>query len=99
MKVTLSTDAPTAVRADLLAVGVRSGSPSPIVRAIDQATKGALRAQMQLEEFEGKSGQCLKAAVHGIGAKQVLLVGLGEGGPSDARSIAARAGQLGQSYK
>lgn len=104
MKVTLSTDAPAQVRADLLAFGVRTGAhlTSPITRAIDKATSGALRAQMQLEDFEGKAGQLLKTVVPGLGAKQVVVVGLGEmdaGSASAARLVAVRAASLAQGYK
>lgn len=103
MKVTLSTDAPIAVSADLLAIGVRAADAKtdPNVEAIDKASSGALRAQIQLEEFEGKPGQVLKTGITGIGATQVLLVGLGEGGHAvaAARTLAARAAQIGQAYK
>lgn len=102
MKVTLSTDAPATIRTDLLALGVRAGAidHDPILAALDGATSGALKAQIQLEQFEGKPGQMLKAAVTGIGARKVLLFGLGEGTGSvvDARALAARAAQAAQSY-
>jgi leucyl aminopeptidase len=103
MKLSLSTDAPTAVKADLLAIGVRAGAQNsdPVINGIDEASSGALREHIQLEEFEGKSGQTLKLALNGIGSKQVLLVGLGDSTltPADARIVAARAGQVAQSYK
>lgn len=102
MKVTLSTDAPTAVKADLLAIGVRAGTVgnAPLLKKLDQAAKGALRAQIKLEEFEGKSGQVLKTVVPGIGTKQVLLVGLGDASnaATAARALGARAAQTAQGY-
>ncbi|HEY8429080.1 MAG TPA: leucyl aminopeptidase [Sandaracinaceae bacterium] len=102
MKVTLSTDAPVAVKADLLAVGVRAGSAGtdPLIKELDQASQGALRAQIKLEDFEGKPGQVLKTVVPGIGAKQLLLVGLGDsvGTTAAARTLAARAAQTAQAY-
>jgi leucyl aminopeptidase len=103
MKVTLSTDAPTSTRADLLALGVRTGAVAddPQLKALDEASGGALAAQIELEQFEGKSGQVLKAALPGLGAKQVLLYGFGDEGGShaDVRALAARAAQSGQSYR
>lgn len=102
MKVTLSTDAPVAGKADLLAVGVRAGAAGkdPLLKKLDQASKGALKAQMKLEEFEGKPGQVLKTAAAGIAAKQLVLVGLGdaENPTTAARTLAARAAQIGQGY-
>jgi leucyl aminopeptidase len=104
LKITLSTDAPQAVRADLLAFGVRAGTQlsDPIVKAIEKASGGALRAQIQLEDFEGKSGQVLKTALPGLGVKQVLLIGLGNGSAPEgalARMVGARAGQAAQGFK
>jgi leucyl aminopeptidase len=103
MKVTLSTDAPTAIRADLLAIGVRAGQAAkdPHVKALDAASSGALRAQIQLEDFDGKPGQTLKTALPGIGATQVLLVGIGDVAQptAAARTVGARAAQIGQAYK
>jgi leucyl aminopeptidase len=104
VKVTLSTDAPATVRADLLAFGVRAGAhlTSPLSRAIDKAASGALRAQMQLEDFEGKAGQALKTALPGLGAKQVLVIGLGDAdasSPTAARMVAVRAAQCAMGYK
>ena len=97
MKVTLSTDAPIDVRADLLAIGV-SGNPSrdANVKAIDKASNKALRNAIRLDDFSGKAGQTLKCTPGGIKAKSVLLVGLGDGEPDVAavRQLAATAGRL-----
>jgi leucyl aminopeptidase len=73
----------------------------PRVKALDEASDGALGAQAELEEFEGKSGQTLKTALPGIAAKQVLLVGMGENKRpiADARALAVKAAQVGQAYK
>lgn len=101
MKVTLSTDAVITVRADLLAIGV-SGSPSrnPHVAAVDKAVKGALKKLISLESFEGKPGQVLKVTPSGIGAAQLVLIGLPEGDLTEAsaRQVAATAGQLAKNY-
>jgi leucyl aminopeptidase len=102
MKVTLSTDAPQTVSADLVAVGVPAGNPTrdPNVKALDEASGGALVTQIRLESFEGKPGQVLKATLSGVKAKQVLLVGLGEDEPSVAatRQLGVTAGQVGRDY-
>lgn len=100
MKVTLSTEALTEVKVDLLALGVRSGAAKDAnVKALDEASQGALKALLALEDFDGKSGQLLKTALPGIAAKQVLLVGLGEGAGTDARTVAVKAAQTGSAYK
>src|SRR5512143_3336046 len=103
MKVTLASEAPGTSRVDLLALGAKKGSfkKDATYRALDQATGGALSAQVKLEDFEGKPGEALRIAVQGIGARQVLLVGLGdkELQVADARALAARAGQAGASLK
>src|SRR5690606_30631209 len=103
MKVTLSTEALTEVKVDLLAVGVRAGAltTDPRFKALDKASGGALKAQAALEDFEGKSGQVLKTALSGVGATQVLVLGLGDGKQpaADARALAVKAAQVGTAYK
>jgi len=101
MKVTLSTDSVTTVRADLLAIGVHGSlTRDPHVKAINKVCGGALGKVARMEGFEGKKGQVVKASPGGIGAKQVLLVGLGSGEPSaaSARILAATAGRAAASY-
>lgn len=101
MKVTLSTDSVTKVRADLLAIGV-FGSPGsdPFVKAIDSASNKALSAVASLEQFEGSVGQTVRATPPGIGAKQVVLVGLGEGSPTieSVRRLASVGARMAQNY-
>ena len=102
MKVTLSTDALTKVRADLLAIGVRpnSFSSDKALKELDRATGGALRHAAKLEDFAGKPGETVRVAVSGIGAKNVLLIGLGEAafGEKDARALAVRAAGAASKY-
>ena len=97
MKLSLSTSALARVRADLLAVAVPTQGldKSGDLKALDRATKGALRAAAKLDDFTGKAGESLRVNVSGIAAKQVLLLGTGEGGqkPRDARALAYRAAQ------
>ena len=103
MKVTLSTEALTEVKVDLLALGVRAGAltSDPRLKALDKASGGALKEQARLEDFEGKSGQVLKTALPGVGATQVLVLGLGDGKhpATDARTLAVKAAQVGAAYK
>ncbi|MGF1469222.1 MAG: leucyl aminopeptidase [Sandaracinaceae bacterium] len=102
MKVTLSTDAPEAAKVDLLALAVRSDElrSDPRLTALDDATEGALREQIALEDFKAKKGESLRAAVRGLGAKQVLLIGMGEQEPSPsvARLTAAIAGRAAATF-
>ncbi len=97
MKLSLSTGALARVRADLLAVAVPTQGldKSADLKALDRAAKGALKNAAKLEDFTGKAGETLRVNVSGIFAKQVLLVGVGEGGkkPRDARALAHRAAQ------
>ena len=100
MLVKLSTDSVTSARADLLAIGVYGSLASPLVKAIDAATKKALGKLAKLERFEGKDGQTLKMTAAGLGASQVLLVGLGAGEPTvaSARKLGATAARAARSY-
>lgn len=102
MKVTLSTDALTKVRADLLAIGVRPNglTSDKTLKEVDRATGGALRQAAKLEDFSGKSGETIRVGVSGIGAKNVLLVGLGDGafGEKEARALAVRAAGAASKY-
>jgi leucyl aminopeptidase len=102
MKVTLSTDAPTKVRADLLAIGVRAGhlGKDRLFKQLDKTARGALAAAAKLEDFTGKPGETLRVNARGLGAPMVLVVGLGEGPwkERDARTLAVRAAQVGSRY-
>lgn len=97
MKLSLSTGALARVRADLLAIAVPTQGldKSADLKALDKAAKGALKNAAKLEDFTGKAGETLRVNVTGLAAKQVLLVGVGEGGkkPRDARALAHRAAQ------
>jgi leucyl aminopeptidase len=102
MKVSLSTDAPTKVKADLLAIGVRSGGigKDRVWKQLDRSTRGALAAAAKLEQFTGKAGESLRVTVRGIGAPVVLVIGLGDGAwrERDARTLAVKAAQAGSRY-
>ncbi|MFK7985394.1 MAG: leucyl aminopeptidase [Sandaracinaceae bacterium] len=100
MKVTLSTDAAAAVKADLLAIAVPGDALRDAnVKALDKAMGGALKPQIRLERFEGKPGQTLRTAGAGIGAKQVLLVGIpAEWSAADIRQAAATGAKAARSF-
>jgi len=101
MKVTLSTDTVTDVRADLLAIGVRGSlGRDPYVKAIDKASGKQLSKVARLEGFDGSAGQTVRATPGGIKAKQVLLVGLGDGDVTvaSARRLAATAARTAASF-
>ena len=90
MKISLSTDAITTVKADLLAIGVGPGDlgKRKDLKTLDSATGDALSKAAKDEGFKGERGETLKLPVSGIGASWVVLIGLG----SDAK--AAHAAQL-----
>ena len=96
MKISLTTDSVTKVKADIVAVGVRArktGSDRD-VQALDKAMGGALTAQAKDEDFQGKDGELLKVPTRGrVAAGWVVLVGLGERAPQarDAYVVANRA--------
>src|SRR5882672_1066845 len=68
-----------ATKADCLAVGVYSdGSLTPTARALDAASRGAVRAAIKSGDASGKRGATLllRSLAH-VSAPRVLLVGLG----------------------
>lgn len=103
MKVSLSTDAPTRVKADLLAIGVRAGAlgRDRLFKQLDKATRGALADAAKRDDFTGKTGETLRVTVRGLAAPVVLVVGLGDGEwrERDARALAVRAAQSGSRYR
>lgn len=96
MKITLSTDSVTEIKADILAVGVPSSLKSPLYKALSKAMK-SLGSVVAKEEFKGRRGEVLKVHATGIEAHTLVLVGLGDG-PDDGRLVGARAGQLSRAH-
>ncbi len=103
MKVSLSAEAVTKVRADLLAVGVRTGDAkrSKLIKDLDRASGGAIGRAITLEAWTGKPGEALRVGVSGIGAPAVLLVGVAKATPAPraARAVAARAAAGASKYR
>lgn len=103
MKVSLATENPVEVKADLLAFGVPQDAwaDDPVFKAVDDASDGTLRESAVLEDFTGKAGTSLKVTVRGLGVRQVLVVGLGDKPATLAstRRVAALAGRTASSYE
>ena len=102
MKVSLSNDAPQSVASDWLAVPASGKKPlqDPVLQKIDRALGGALAAQFKEESFEAKRGKTLSMAARGrLRAKHLLVVGLGDGVPSEAtvRLLGVKAGRAAMS--
>ncbi|HXM81059.1 MAG TPA: leucyl aminopeptidase [Burkholderiales bacterium] len=70
--------APETAKAGCIVVGIHQGGElTPAARAVDQASKGAVRAA--LRDISGKTGSTLLLrGLPGVGAERVLLVGLGD---------------------
>jgi leucyl aminopeptidase len=73
------TAAAEAVKADCIAVGLFAGGElTAQARAVDAATKGALRAAVKTGDATGKRGSTVMLRnVPGVAASRILMVGLG----------------------
>ncbi|MEO0326736.1 MAG: leucyl aminopeptidase [Myxococcota bacterium] len=90
MRITLNNDVPTAVSADLIAIGLGSQKPArgSAAAALLSATGGA--PFLKAEGFEGKPGQAVKVpGGPDMKAKGVLFVGLGDATGIDAARLVA----------
>jgi leucyl aminopeptidase len=103
MKISLSNDLPQAVATDWLVVPV-SGKKlmqDASLQKIDRAMGGALAAYIKDESFEAKRGKSLSMQGRGrLRAKHLLLVGMGDGVPSEAtvRLLGVKAGRVALSH-
>ncbi len=95
MKITLSKDSATTTKAHIVAVGVREKelSKNATVKSLDSAMKGALSAHAKDEGYVGKLNEILKVPGTNIGARWVVLVGLGarKASSADALRVAVHA--------
>ncbi len=100
MRVTVATQKPSAVTADVLVIAVpelkaKRWLPTARVRAIDNALAGQLSGVVKSGDFHGKSNESVLLYTSGaIGAKRILLCGLGAFADIEAetlRSVAGRA--------
>ena len=84
MQITVDTRSPARRTADLLALPLTQLDPShwrlpPRMAGVDRAAGGAILSLLATGDFRGKRGETLVLYPQtGIGAKRVLLVGLGE---------------------
>ena len=81
MQLTLSTEAPTSVAADLLVVGVspKQLGRDALLQKLDRVAGGAIAQAIKEEDWKAKSGSTLRIPGAGrLKAKRVLLVGLGD---------------------
>ena len=93
MKISVSSASILGVKADLIAVGVRSGQlkQTEAVQRLDKAMNGALTAHARDEDFSGRSGEVLKVPSRGrVQAGWIVLVGVGDS-RSDGKQVAALA--------
>ncbi len=95
MKLSLSTVAPTRVRADLLAVALTSKGIAKTKELVelDRACGGTLTRAIRRDDFKGKPGESVRIDVAGVGVEQILLVGVGDAELSarDVRAFVHRA--------
>jgi leucyl aminopeptidase len=103
MKLSLSNDAPQSVATDWLVVPASGKKPlsDPTLQRIDRAMGGALAAQFKEEGFDAKRGKTLSVPARGrLRAKNLLVVGLGDGVPSEAtvRLLGVKAGRAAMSH-
>src|SRR5215510_2496881 len=99
MKISLSNDAPQSVAVDWLVVPASGKKPlqDATLQKLDRALGGVLAQQFKEESFEAKRGKTLSVAGRGrLKAKHVLIVGLGDGAPSEAvvRLFGVKAGRV-----
>jgi leucyl aminopeptidase len=94
--VELAGTAPERVRVDLLAVPVYAGRRlGPGAEAVDEALEGGLAEFMEEADFDGKRGETLAVPTRGrLGAKAVVLVGVGEQDQLDADALRRAAATL-----
>lgn len=99
MRVTVDIQKPSKVAVDLLVVPVpelksKRWQPSARIRAIDEALSGQLSAVVQTGDFRGRSSDSVLLYSHGaIGAKRILLCGLGRFADIDAETLRRAAGR------
>jgi leucyl aminopeptidase len=99
MRVTVDTQKPSKVAADLLVIAVpelkaKRWQPSARISAIDDALSGQLSEVVKSGDFHGKSNESVLLYTHSaIRAKRVLLCGLGNFADIDAETLRSVAGK------
>jgi leucyl aminopeptidase len=79
MKITVAAGKPEATRARALILPIYANSKlSPAAHAIDRALHGVISELLSTGEFKGRRGEeAVLATMSGLGAKRVILVGVG----------------------
>ena len=91
MKITVSSVDITRVRTDCLVIAIHeNGGDSPSARKVEKATSGLIRTLVKAGDIDGRAGSVLMVpAPHGIGAKRLILVGVGQKPDADDFANAA----------
>lgn len=94
MNITTSSQSLADVSADLLAVAVTDDTLETALKDLDAAFGGELFTALKNDEFNAKSGATAGYPSFGnIGAKRLLIVGAGDGGPNGLKLAAGAAGK------
>ncbi len=71
----------------------KADAPPRALRTLDDALAGLIARVWDAGDFTGKSGEVLSLPVAGIGAKRLVLVGLGDEKSASAESLRAAGGR------
>ena len=92
MNITATTAPPESLSVDLLAVAV--GDDLAQVDALDALLGGHLRPVLEQREFTGKPGTSVRLpTLGGLAARELVLLGVGDGAPAAIHRAAALAGR------
>ncbi|MBX2803588.1 MAG: leucyl aminopeptidase [Myxococcales bacterium] len=98
MNVQFPTDSITEIQCDVLAVGV--GTDLKELADLDAAFDGQLTRETSAKQFRGSVGAMLHLPTFGrIGARDLVLVGMGDGSAESRRTAAGRAGREARSLR
>ena len=98
MQVSVDSRSPVDASADVLTLPLSAGDPSKRklparVAAVDRALGGRISAILSSGDFRGKRGESVFVYPDGeIGARRILLVGMGEEASLDAEALRCVAG-------
>ncbi len=94
MRVEVKRGDPAAIECDALILALPRAERLPrSLQGLDRALGGRIQSYLDAGAFDGKSGDHTGFPADGIGAGHVALVGLGEAGSIDAKSLRHAAGR------
>lgn len=94
MNITIGSQDPTEIAADLLAIAVTEDSRDAALAIFDAAFGGCLLSTLDADDFKPKSGATASYPSFGrIGAQRLVVVGLGEGDTSSMHQAASTVGK------